>query len=117
MSDLQSNIAVTNNVISGDLAYVSEGALPDYWGAGNFLALKFTKNDESVTSVKIQLDPSASGMEPVELDEDMNAALQITSTSQKLKVIQSDGEHTQTQVYSLSGLTLESAPTEETPTI
>lgn len=113
MSDLQSNITINNGVISGNLAYVSEGALPDYWGAGHFLALKFTKNDPDVTSIKVGLEPSKSGMAPVELDEDMNAAFQITSTSQKLKVIQSDGTHTQTQVYSLSGLTL--AP--ETPSV
>lgn len=109
MSDLQTSVSISNNVISGNLAYVTEGALPDYWGAGNFLVLKFAKNDPTVTSIKVGMEPSKSGMKPVELDEDMNCAFQVNSTSQRIKVIQSDGKRTQTQYYSLSGLTLAEA--------
>lgn len=109
MSDLQTSVSISNGVISGNLAYVTEGALPDHWGAGNFLVLKFAKNDPTVTSIKVGMEPSKSGMKPVELDEDMNCAFQVNSTSQRIKVIQSDGKRTQTQYYSLSGLTLAEA--------
>ena len=109
---MQSDIAVTNNVISGNLAYVSEGALPDYWGAGNFLALKFTKNDDEVKAIFVGMEPSvSSGL--VGLDPDMNGVWKVTSTAQKLKVVQTDGEHLMTQVYDLSDLVL----SPETPTV
>ena len=109
---MQSDIAVTNNVISGNLAYESEGALPDYWGAGNFLALKFTKNDDEVKAIFVGMEPSvSSGL--VGLDPDMNGVWKVTSTAQKLKVVQTDGEHLMTQVYDLSDLVL----SPETPTV
>lgn len=82
VSDLQSSVAVsgteaTGFKITGNLAYVSEGALPDVWGAGNFLALKFSNADPNAESLKVGLDPSeGSGL--VELDEDMNAVCKIT---------------------------------------
>lgn len=82
VSDLQSDVAVsgtesTGFKITGSLAYVSEGALPDVWGAGNFLALKFSNADPNAESLKVGLDPSeGSGL--VELDEDMNAVCKIT---------------------------------------
>ena len=108
VSDMQTGVEVTGNAITGTLKYLSEGALPEYWGAGNFLALKFTNNDESVTSIKVGLVPSASGMDPVELDADMNGAFQITDKdTQKLVVISESADYTRTDEYDLSGLTLE----------
>ncbi len=91
VSDLQSDVAVTGNKISGTLSYVDEGALPDYWGAGNFLALKFSDADPHAESLKVGLDPSeGSGM--AELDEDMNAVFKITDKDeQKLVTEVKDG--------------------------
>ena len=108
VSDMQTGVTVSSGAIAGTLKYLSEGALPEYWGAGNFLALKFTNNDESITSIKVGLVPSESGMDPVELDEDMNGAFQINDKdNQKLVVISESEEYTKTDVYDLSGLTLE----------
>ena len=108
VSDMQTGVTVSGGAIAGTLKYLSEGALPEYWGAGNFLALKFTNNDESITSIKVGLVPSESGMDPVELDEDMNGAFQINDKdNQKLVVISESEEYTKTDVYDLSGLTLE----------
>ncbi len=109
VSDMQTGVTVTGKKkITGTLKYLTEGALPEYWGAGNFLALKFTNNDESVTSIKVGLRPSESGMDPVELDEDMNGAFQINDKdNQKLIVISESADYTKTDVYDLSGLTLE----------
>jgi len=110
VSDMQTDVTVTGKKIAGTLKYLTEGALPDYWGAGNFLALKFTNNDEAVTSIKVGLVPSESGMEPVELDEDMNGAFQINDKdNQKLVVISESADHTKTDFYDLSGLELEGA--------
>ena len=110
VSDMQTDVTVTGKKIDGTLKYLTEGALPDYWGAGNFLALKFTNNDEAVTSIKVGLVPSESGMEPVELDEDMNGVFQINDKdNQKLVVISESADHTKTDFYDLSGLELEGA--------
>ena len=38
VSDMQSNIAVSGNKITGTLKYLAEGQLVTDWGAGNFLA-------------------------------------------------------------------------------
>lgn len=114
MSDLQDDIAIEDNAITGTLAYVSEGSLVDTWGAGHFIALKFTKNDENVKAIFVGMEPSmGSGL--VELDNDMNGVFKVTSTNQKFKVVQTDGEHLSTQVFDLSGLELEAAP--NTPSI
>lgn len=108
VSDLQSDVSVSGKAITGDLKYATEGALPDHWGAGNFLVLKFANNDPSVTSIKVGLQPSASGMELQELDEDMNAAMKISDKDeQKLVVVSSSATKTMTEYYDLSGLELE----------
>ncbi len=106
--DLQSGITITDDAITGELKYVDEGALPTTWGAGNFIALKFVKNDENVTSIKAGLRPSqGSGL--VELDSDMDGAWKITDNTEQVFVVQqTDGTHTTEQVFDLTGLTLAS---------
>lgn len=105
VSDIQDGVAAGSSSIIGNLKYVASGSLPTTWGAGNFIALAFEKNDDRVTSIKVGVDPSVSaGL--VELDEDMDAVCKISSKTQKFVVVQSDGTHTQTQVFDLSGLTL-----------
>lgn len=105
VSDLQEDIEVSKGKITGTLKYLSEGDLVDAWGAGHFLALKFGEVPEGVT-VSAGLDPSkGSGLVP--LDEDMNGAWKITGNhAQKFKVVATDGTNTETQTFSLSGLTL-----------
>lgn len=103
VSAMQTGVAVSGNSITGTLKYVNSGSQAAYWGAGNFLCLKFTK-DTDATSIKVGLAPSA-GSGLVELDADMNAQLKITDkNTQKLKVVQSRAGEEKTWVYDLSGL-------------
>lgn len=105
---MQSDIAVANGAITGSLAYLSSGQLVADWGAGNFLALKFTNLDSDATSVKVGLEPSvSSGLVEIIDDPDKMGVFKITDkNAQKLVVIQSDGLYQLKQSFSLSGLTV-----------
>jgi len=109
VGDMQSNIVVTSDAITGTLKYLSSGQLVTDWGAGYFLALKFSDMDAKATSVKVGLEPSqSSGL--VELDADKNGVFKITDkNAQKFVVVSSDGSNTFTQYYDLSGLVLQNA--------
>ena len=104
VSDMQTNIAVSGNKITGTLKYLAEGQLVTDWGAGNFLALKFTV-PEQATSCRVGLDPSeGSGL--VELDEDKDGVFKITDNeTQKFVIVTTDGVHTLRQEFSLADLT------------
>lgn len=107
VSDIQSGVSVSGNKITGTLKYLSVGALPDYWGAGNFLALKFSDIDPEATSVKVGLEPSeGSGLVELLGDPDMNCAAKITDkNTQKFKVQITDNNGRITnQVFDLSRL-------------
>lgn len=79
------------------MKHLSAGEIADYWGEGNFIALKFTL-PEGVNPEDVQV-----GLKnPVALDSDLNGVWKVENNSQKLKVI-IDG---QTKEYNLSGLTL-----------
>lgn len=112
VSDLQSNVAVGADAITGTLKYVegytgfsSDPELQD----GNFLALKFTADDWSkFTSVKVGLEPSmGSGLVEIKNDPDKNGVFKVSNTSQVFKVVATDGTDTVTKTYSLAGLVLE----------
>lgn len=109
VSDMQSNVAVANGKITGTLKYLSSGALAQQWGAGHFLALKFSGLDANATSVKVGLDPSqSSGLVEITTDPDKNGAFKITDkANQVFKVVTTDGTNTRVQIFDLSGLTLE----------
>lgn len=104
VSDMQSGISVTGNKITGTLKYLDEGQLVTDWGAGNFLALKFTVPTQA-TSCRVGLDPSqGSGL--VELDNDKDGVFKITDKdTQKFVIVTTDGKYTLTQVFDLSELT------------
>ena len=114
VKDIQTGVTVANGAITGTLKYLSTGALATDWGAGNFLAVKFTNIDSDATSVLVGLEPSAGGG-LVELinDPDKNGVFKITDkNTQKLKIVQSakgsDGStYTNVQTFDLSGLTCE----------
>lgn len=75
--------------------------------------MKFWDFSDGLTyeDVQVGLDPSE-GAGMVTLDEDCNGVFKITDkNTQTLKVVQSDGTHTLTQTFDLSGLTL--APPEQ----
>lgn len=94
---MQENIVVTDDAITGTLKKLSAGEIADYWGAGNFIALKFTL-PEGLEPEDVQV-----GLKnPVALDSDLNGVWKVESNTQKLRVI-IDGK---TKEYDLSGLTL-----------
>ena len=110
MSDLQSNVAVSDGSITGTLKYVSSGALATDWGPGNFIALTFTpsESDTTATTYKAGIMPSqGAGIQT--LDSDMDAVLKVTDkNAQRIVVVTSDGEgHETTQTYGLTGLVCE----------
>ena len=101
---LQADISVNGNEIDGTLHYVTTGDLASYWGPGNFLALKFGEYQ----NVKVGLVPTkGSGL--AALDSDRNAAFVVADTDQKVIVQKTVGSNRKTQIYSLAGLTLETA--------
>ena len=103
---MQSDIAVADGAITGTLKYLDEGQLVTDWGAGNFIALKFTVPAQA-TSCKVGLDPSqGSGL--VELDDDKDGVFKVTDKdTQKFMIVTTDGTYTLTQEFDLSGLTCE----------
>lgn len=105
VSSLQSSISIAEGAITGTLSYISTGALPQVWGAGHFIALKFDSIPEA-DKVLVGMDPTeGSGFLP--LDEDCMAVFKVTNkTKQKLvSIMQKDGDSVR-QEYDLSGLTL-----------
>lgn len=109
VSDIQgSDVAVNGKKIAGTLKYLSSGPIVDYWGAGNFLVLKFADIDADATSVKVGLEPSAgSGLVEIIDDPDKNGVFKISDKDdQVFKVVISDGTESQEQEYDLTGLVL-----------
>ena len=111
VSDMQTGVSIANGAITGTLKYLDSGDLVTTWGAGNFLALKFSADDWSeYTSVKVGLDPSqSSGLVEILNDPDKNGAFKVTNTTQKFKIVATNGTETKTTIYDLSGLTLQGA--------
>lgn len=109
VSDIQSDVVVSGKKITGTLKYLEDGPIAGYWGAGNFLAVKFADLDPNATSIKVGMNPSqGSGLVELLGDPDMNGVFKITDkTTQKFRVVITDGHVTKTTDYDLSGLTLE----------
>ena len=116
VSDLQSNVSITGNRATGTLKYVSTGALPDYWGPGHFLALKWSV-PEDATSLLVGLVPSeGSGLVEAIDDTDRNGVFKITDKdTQVVRLVVTTPEGTTTTDVDISGLVCEDAP-EATPT-
>lgn len=107
ISTFQSNVVIKDGKATGTLTKLSTGDIAQHWGAGYFIALKFSEIDEEATKVMAGMDPSqSSGLVP--LDEDKNGVWKITNKdTQVLKVVQyKDEEVISTQTIDLSGLTL-----------
>lgn len=108
VSDLQSNIVIGTNSITGTLHYIE-----NYTGfssdvseqSGNYLALKFGAESGAVTTVQVVNGTHG----PVELDSDMNCVFRIADKStQSIKVVSTKNGKSTTKTYSLTGLTVES---------
>lgn len=109
-ADLQSNISVAGDVISGKLLYVenytgfsSDPTLQE----GNFLALKIESEPaDAVTTVELLGGKDG----PKTLDSDHLAVFRVTNISaQTVKVTSTKGKDSNTKVYKLTGLELASA--------
>lgn len=109
VADMQTGVTVANGAITGTLKYLDDGALVDRWGAGNFIALKFTNLDPNATSVKVGLEPSyGSGLVEIINDPDKDGGFKITNKDEQVfKVVQSNSSTSKTQTFDLSGLVLE----------
>ena len=108
VSDLQSDINVTDTAITGTLKYVT-----DYTGfsgdvseqSGNYLALHIDTN-EPADSITVELVNGTLG-HPVTLDSDRLIIIRITNkATQKVRVVVNKDGMQQVKEYSLAGLTL-----------
>lgn len=108
-SEMQSDLTVGANSISGTLKYIDSGTLARDWGAGYFMALKFTSLPASATSVKVGLVPSvSSGLVEIINDPDKNGVFKVSDKQrQQFTVVSSMAGHSLTQTYDLRGLTFE----------
>ena len=106
--DLQEDIEITNNAISGTLKYVT-----DYTGfsgdvseqSGNYLALKVTAL--AGASITVELINGTVG-HPVTLDSDGMIVLKIADVdTQSIEVVATKGNISEKQSFTISGLTLE----------
>ena len=109
VSDLQDNIVISEDSITGTLKYVTgytgfNDSVPSEQ-EGNYLALKI--DAEPVGSVTtVELVGGTKG--PVTLDEDMNIVLLIKNKdTQSVKVTVETDSKTSSKIYGLTGLTLE----------
>lgn len=113
-SDFQSDIAVNDGKVTGELKFIEGGLSPSgtLAGDGYFLALKFSNFASGLTyeNVKVGLVPSSTGMALQTLDSDKDVVFKITDKdNQKVKIVQSDNAgHKNIQYLDLSALELES---------
>ena len=107
---MQSRIKIEGDAITGTLKYLDTGEIADYWGAGNFIALKFSDIPESATSVKVGLEPSeGTGLVELINDPDKNGVFKVTNRfTQNFKIVTTDGTKTTTQIFDLARLNVES---------
>lgn len=103
VSNMQTaDTAVIGNAIIGTVKKLTSGELPDYWGAGNFLALKFIIIDPDVTFTDVKV-----GIKNlVTLDGDLNAAIFIEDKTKPFKVVVTVDGNEYEYKYNLNGLTL-----------
>lgn len=106
-TDLQEDIEITGNKITGKLKQITEGALPAKWGPGYFIALGFSDFPSGTTSCLAGLKPSlGSGYGDVYEDTDHALVAQVNDRKmQKIKVITTTSAgQSLTQTFDLSGL-------------
>ncbi len=108
--DLQANIAINGEEITGTLKFISDYSSAGYTGdelSGNFLALHFTSNKAGAV-IKVELVNGIHGEQT--LDEDGLAIFRISNkATQKVKVTATADGLSVVKTYGLSGLTLNNA--------
>ena len=106
VSDLQSNIVVGTNAITGTLKYVADYSSAGYAGeeaSGNYLVIHSASTDADAVTVEV-----VGGVHGEQtLDVDGICICRIANTSQKIRVkAYKNGIVGNVQTYDLSGLTL-----------
>ena len=103
IDDMQgADFAVVDRAIIGSVKKLTSGVLPDYWGAGNFMALRFVIIDPDVepSDVKVGINGLAT------LDNDLIAAVKIEDKTKPFRVITTIDGYDYEDNYNLNGLTL-----------
>lgn len=109
VSNMQSKVKIEGDAITGTLKYLDTGSLVDTYGAGNFIALKFSDIPETATSVKVGMEPSeGTGLVELINDPDKNGVFKVTNRfTQNFKIVTTDGTHTTTQIFDLARLNVQ----------
>lgn len=103
VSDMQgADFQVVERAIIGSVKKLSSGVLPDYWGAGNFIALKFVIIDPDVNPSDIKVGIKGS----VALDNDLIAAIKVEDKELPFKVVTTIDGYDYEDKYNLNGLVL-----------
>lgn len=103
VSNMQgADFQLVNNAFIGNVKKLTSGELPDYWGAGNFIALKFIIVDPDVTfsDVKVGIKNL------VTLDGDLAAAIKIEDKTKPFRVVVNVDGNEYKYNYNLNGLVL-----------
>lgn len=106
------DITIVGDKITGTLKYLNSGSPATTYGAGYFIALKWSSLDAHTTSLKVGIIPSeGTGMVECFSDLDRNGYFKVTNKNlQKIKIRQADNNGNVTiQTFDISGLTLEPA--------
>ena len=113
VSDIQSDITITGDKITGTLYKLTDGALARDWGEGYFIGLALSATDWSdYTSVKAGMDPSeGSGLQELKTDPDHSIVCKVTDKDiQLFAVLSTNDKDVKYRTYDLSGLTLSETP-------
>lgn len=103
VADMQgADFQVVERAIIGSVKKLSSGVLPDYWGAGNFIALKFIIIDPDVKPSDIKVGIKGS----VALDNDLIAAIKVEDKELPFKVVTTIDGYDYEDKYNLNGLVL-----------
>lgn len=103
---MQTGITIDGNKIKGTLKYLDSGSLVTTYGAGYFMAIKFSNVSADATSVKAGMHPSM-GTGLVTLDEDLEGIWKVTNKdTQTFDVVQISGSTEKLQRFILSDLVL-----------
>lgn len=103
VADMQgADFQIVERAMVGSVKKLSSGVLPDYWGAGNFMALRFIIIDPDVSpeNVKVGIKGLAA------LDSDLLAAVKIEDKTKPFRVITTIDGYDYEDDYNLYGLTL-----------
>lgn len=106
----KNDVTISGNKITGTLKYLATGSPAATYGAGYFIALKWSNLDSDTRSLKVGIMPSeGTGMIECYSDLDRNGYFKVTNKNlQQLVFRQADNSGNVTiQRFDISGLTLE----------